>query len=133
MALRNIFTNKDDLNHIINNSVSNTIRIPDYSAGVSLSISQETYKAPKDGIICLYHVFGSVNYSKEITINGAFFARLKSWYGAWAGSAYSLVILVSEGDIVEGLPTLTNTHERPKRIFYPLKTLYRSTPLKDSR
>ena len=43
MALRDIFTNKDDLNHAINNLVSNTIRIPDYSAGVSLSISQESY------------------------------------------------------------------------------------------
>ena len=132
MALRDIFTNKDDLNKVINNSISNTIRIPDYSAGVSLSISQETYTAPKDGIICLYHVFGSVNYSKDITINGAFFARLKSWYGAWAGSAYSLVIPVNEGDIIEGLPTLTNTHERPKRFFYPLKTLHKNTP-KDSR
>ena len=132
MALRDIFTNKDDLSHAINNLISNTIRIPDYSAGVSLSISQETYTAPKDGIICLYHVFGSVNYSKDITINGAFFARLKSWYGAWAGSAYSLVIPVNEGDIIEGLPTLINTHERPKRFFYPLKTLHKNTP-KDSR
>ena len=132
MALRDIFTNKDDLNKVINNSISNTIRIPDYSAGVSLNVSQETYTAPKDGIICLYHVFGSVNYSKDITINGAFFARLKSWYGAWAGSAYSLVIPVSEGDIIVGLPTLLNTHEKPKRVFYPLKTLLRNTP-KDSR
>ena len=123
MALRDIFTNKDDLNKLINNSISNTIRIPDYSAGVSLSVSQETYKAPKDGIICLYHIFGSVNYSKDITINGAFFARLKSWYGSWAGSAYSLVIPVNEGDIIAGLPTLINTHERPKRAFYPLKTI----------
>ena len=127
MALRDIFTNKDDLNKVINNSISNTIRIPDYSAGVSLNVSQETYTAPKDGIICLYHVFGSVNYSKDITINGAFFARLKSWYGAWAGSAYSLVITVNEGDIVAGLPTLLNTHERPKRAFYPLKTILRNT------
>lgn len=127
MALRDIFANKDDLNKVINNSISNTIRIPDYSAGVSLDISQETYKATKDGIICLYHVFGSVNYSRDITINGAFFARLKSWYGAWAGSAYSLAIPVNAGDIVEGLPTLTNTHERPKRVFYPLKTILRNT------
>ena len=128
MALRDIFTNKDDLNKVINNSISNTIRIPDYSAGVSLNVSQETYKAPKDGIICLYHVFGSVNYSKDITINGAFFARLKSWYGSWAGSAYSLVIPVNEGDIVAGLPTLLSTHERPKRVFYPLKILLRNMP-----
>lgn len=132
MALRDIFTNKDDLSHAINSLISNTIRIPDYSAGISLSISQESYTAHKDGIICLYHVFGSVNYSRDITINGAFFARLKSWYGAWAGSAYSLVIPVNEGDIIEGLPTLTNTHERPKRVFYPLKTLHKNTP-KDSR
>ena len=116
MALRDIFANREELN---------VIRTPDYSAGVSLSISQDTYTAPKDGIICLYHIFGSVNYSKEITINGAFFARLKSWYGAWAGSAYSLVIPVSEGDIIEGLPTLINTHEKPKRVFYPLKIIYK--------
>ena len=128
MALRDIFTNKDDLNHAINNLISNTIRIPDYTAGVSLSISQESYTAHKDGVICLYHLFGSVNYSKDITINGAFFARLKSWYGTWAGSAYSLVIPVNEGDIIEGLPTLINTHERPKRVFYPLKTILKNTP-----
>ena len=124
MALRDIFANKEELN---------AIRVPDYSAGVSLSISQEVYIATKDGIICLYHVFGSVNYSKDITINGAFFARLKSWYGAWAGSAYSLVIPVSEGDVVGGLPTLVNTHEKPKRVFYPLKIILKNTPLKDSR
>ena len=128
MALRDIFTNKDDLNEAINNSILNTIRIPDYSAGVSLNVSQETYTAPKDGIICLYHVFGSVNYSKDITINGVCFARLKSWYGAWAGSSYSLVIPVNEGDIIAGLPTLLNTHERPKRVFYPLKTILRNMP-----
>lgn len=128
MALRDIFINKDDLNVVINNSISNTIRIPDYSAEVSLNVSQETYTAPKDGIICLYHLFGSVNYSKDITINGAFFARLKSWHGTWAGSAYSLVIPVSKGDIIRGLPTIVNTHEIPKRVFYPLKTLLRNTP-----
>ena len=127
MALRDIFTNKDDLSNAINNLISNTIRIPDYSAGVSLDISQETYTATKDGIICLYHLFGSVNYSKDITINGAFFARLKSWYGAWAGSAYSLVIPVNAGDIVAGLPTVSDTRERPKRVFYPLKTILRNT------
>ena len=116
MALRDIFANKEELD---------AIRIPDYSAGVSLSVSQESYKAPKDGIICLYHVFGSVNYSKDITINGAFFARLKSWYGAWAGSAYSLVIPVSEGDSIGGLQTVVNTHEGTTRVFYPLKIIYK--------
>ena len=119
MALRDIFANKEELN---------VIRIPDYSAGVTLNVSQETYKAPKDGIICLYHVFGRVNYSKEITINGAFFECLKSWYGSWAGSVYYLVIPVNEGDIIAGMQKLINTHERPKRVFYPLKTLLRNTP-----
>ena len=132
MGLRSVFITRDDLIQEVKNShlenkayIENTIRIPDYNAGVSLSISQESYKAHKDGIICLYHVFGSVNYSKDITINGAFFACLKSWHGTWAGSAYSLVIPVNEGDIIEGLPTISDTRERPKRVFYPLKTIHK--------
>lgn len=94
--------------------------IPDYSAGISLNISEESYTAPMNGIICLYVYFGGVSYSKDITINGVFFGHLyANPSGNWEGNGYSIIIPVSKGDIVAGLPTYTQNS--PKKVFYPLK------------
>ena len=97
--------------------------IPDYSNGVSISNSTNTWTAPKCGVVVATLVADTTNGYKNVTIsvNGKVVAK-SLWTGTTGG--YNLqvpaIVPVATGDVVKFSAKDGNSTVE-QRVFYPYK------------
>ena len=97
--------------------------IPDYSNGVSISNSTNTWTAPKCGVVIALLVADTTNGYKNVTIsvNGKVVAK-SLWAGATGGYNFQtkFIIPVATGDKVT-FSAKDGGSEALERAFYPYK------------